>query len=199
MEVIVDKNNQICHKPDCSTIQFIEEEYKENMTLKEAENYHYNKCKTCLGFGEYIKSQKSYFPSWEQKYHIQIFFNELERFIFVKTNISFWKIYLNYDFNKLQLFHLSELSEEISFHEMSLDELKNAKFHRQMDVRPTDSLGKIINYIGEHDKAKQIIADNYKKLPTNTKRRKKYFKRAERREKWKEMQRLDKLFELIKE
>lgn len=73
-------------------------------------------------------------------------------------------------------------------------EAVNGNFHRQFDVKATASMEKIVGYIIAHDKAKVTLMDDYRKLPQNTKRQKKYYRAAERREKRKKMKWLDTLF-----
>lgn len=193
MLVIVSRNSKTCHKPECMYAQDIQKENRIKMSLKKAENIGCKKCKYCLGLGELVTSFEPKFKSWEEKYNMKITFIEKDRIVYIQTKIGFWKIYLNYGLNQLQLFHLNEFSDEMSF-----EELKSGEFHRQSDVKVTNSLEKLVNYISEHDRAKVIIEEDYKKLPKNTKKRKRYYKIAKKKEKWKEVQRLEELFELIK-
>ena len=76
-------------------------------------------------------------------------------------------------------------------------------YHRQTDVKPTNSLHQLINYITEHDKAKLIIMDDYRKLPKTTARQRKYYRQAERKVKSRERKmariRIENLFRQIEE
>lgn len=75
---------------------------------------------------------------------------------------------------------------------------EKGQFHRQKDCAPATSLNKIIFYIAKHDKAKQIIKDDYKKLPKSTKRERKYYNHAKQKMKKREsrdkMYRLDQIY-----
>ena len=68
------------------------------------------------------------------------------------------------------------------------------EFHRQVDVKATESMEKIVEYVAAHDRAKVIIMDDYRKLPKTTKKQKKYYRAAERREKKRTRERLDSIF-----
>ena len=60
---------------------------------------------------------------------------------------------------------------------------------------------KLMRYIADHDRAKRIIRDDYRKLPQYTKRQRKYYRQAERRVRMAEQrqsrQRMEDLFREI--
>ena len=64
---------------------------------------------------------------------------------------------------------------------MPFEQAVRGAYHRQGDVKPAESLAKLIRYIADHDKAKRIIMDDYRKLPRATKRQKKYYQQAEKK------------------
>ena len=96
------------------------------------------------------------------------------------------------------LFHRNEYDKSIS-----LEQAASGIYHRQTDVKPTSSLHRLINYIVEHDKAKLIIMDDYRKLPRETALQRKYYRKAEKKAKSRERKmariRLDDLFRQIEE
>ena len=71
-------------------------------------------------------------------------------------------------------------------------------YHRQNDVLPTESLLKLIHYIVEHDKARNIILEDYKKLPQRTKKQKRYYKKAEQKARRLQIRRVDMLLDSLK-
>ena len=70
----------------------------------------------------------------------------------------------------------------------------HGSFHRQQDVKGAHSLEKILNYVKEHDKAKVIMDQDWRMLPTRTKKQKKYYKNAEKREKRRQVRNVFSLF-----
>lgn len=76
-------------------------------------------------------------------------------------------------------------------------DLIRGEFHRQKDVKQTDSLVKLVEYIDAHDKAKVVIQDDYHNLPRRTKKQKKYYKQAERKVKREAVKRMDTLFAML--
>lgn len=118
--------------------------------------------------------------------------------LYVRTGIGCWKIFYKEPIGRYVLFHRNEYDKSIS-----LEQAASGIYHRQTDVKPTSSLHRLINYIVEHDKAKLIIMDDYRKLPKATARQRKYYRQAERKVKNRERRmariRLDDLFRQIEE
>ena len=101
---------------------------------------------------------------------------------------------------RIHVFLKKELGEYLLYHRntysagMNFNEAIHGDFHRQSDVKATESMEKIVEYITAHDRAKLIIMDDYRKLPKSTKQQKKYYKVAEHRDKKQAMRRLDSIF-----
>ena len=64
-------------------------------------------------------------------------------------------------------------------------------------MKPTESMQRVVEYVAAHDRAKQIIAVDYRQLPKTTKKQKHYFRVAERKAKRQQAKRLDSLFAMI--
>ena len=58
----------------------------------------------------------------------------------------------------------------------------HGKYHRQSDVKQSTSPNRINNYIIKHDEAKKIIAVDYRNLPQSTRKEKKYYEIARKRD-----------------
>ena len=112
--------------------------------------------------------------------------------MYIRTNIGFWKIYLKKEIGKYLLYHRNKYFSDMEFKQAAAGE-----FHRQTDEKPTESLAALIDYIGAHDRAKVTIQEDYRKLPQQTKKQKKYYKAAEKKAKAKEHERIDELFAMI--
>jgi len=81
--------------------------------------------------------------------------------------------------------------------EKNYEELTHGSFHRQQDVKGTHSIERILKYVKEHDKAKVIMDEDWRMLPTRTKRQKKYYKSAEKRDKRRQVRNVFSLFEQL--
>lgn len=78
------------------------------------------------------------------------------------------------------------------------DASKRMVYHRQADVPADDSLLKLVHYIEEHDRAKRIIIEDYRRLPQRTKKQRKFYKKAEQRDRRMQIRRVDMLLDSLK-
>ena len=160
------------------------------MSLEEAEKRKYCACKYCMG----IAGKLEWIRKKEEKGKIKFHYERYTDTLYIQTEVGFWKIYQKKETGKYLLFHRNTYKPE-----MTLKSAINGNYHRQHDIKATDSIISIVEYIIAHDRAKQIIADDYRKLPQDTRKQKHYFRKVEKREKLKKAQRLDRLFGMIEE
>ena len=106
---------------------------------------------------------------------MDVSYNKKTDILYIRTEIGLWKTFWRGNIG-LVLYHLNRFDKN-----KSTEQLSHAAFHRQGDVPPTAALEKILAYIENHDRAKQIIADDYRKLPQRTKKQRKYYRQAESR------------------
>ncbi len=117
-------------------------------------------------------------------------FNSDNNVLYLWTDIGFWKVQEKNDL--FVLYHKNHYVQDIPFEEMSM-----GKYHRQTDLGATKSLGRIIKYIVDHDRAKAIMQDDYRNLPQTTKRQKMYYNRVKKKEKDKSIRRTDYLLQQL--
>lgn len=112
--------------------------------------------------------------------------------LYIITEMAAWKF--KYDELKMQykLFHHPFVSEE-----EKTEEVGTLYYHRQKDVPVRASFIKDVNYILDHDNAKKIMATDYRNLPKQTKKQKKYYNQAKKRERKKSTRRVLELFDKI--
>lgn len=142
------------------------------MTIFFAEKSGYRPCTYCSGLaGDYrvqIKSLKTQFPDFE--------FSFTDGAVYIRTPNGFWKVWESRRTGLYLLFHQNTLCRE------QCNGCKSeSDFHRQGDVQETNSLHGLVNYICAHDKAKKIIAEDYRKLPRNTVKQKQYYNKARKK------------------
>lgn len=144
-----------------------------------------SECKYCGGFKGEIRVNALGIASKE---NVEITYEEKTDTAYAVTEIGAWKIFLN-RCGKYVLFHMNRYSKDMSSYE-----IRRADYHCQSDVKATYSFEKIIRYIIAHDKAKVIIKDDYRKLPKKTKKQRKYYKQAEKKEKIRQRYKIDAIF-----
>ena len=190
----IDVKHRIYHRPGCMYAKRINNKNREEMSREKALKCKYHECKYCAGLHGDIRAHKKAFSKWEQKHKISFTYDKHTDTLYVRTEISFWKIYLKKDIGKYLLYHLNTYRKG-----MDQMEAEHGEFHRQTDVKASEDLVRPIEYIIEHDKAKLTIKDDYRKLPQATKQQKKYYRAAERKAKNKAERRLAYLFATLEE
>lgn len=149
-------------------------------------------CRYCTGLLGEVRVNKKNIDNFLQKHRMGMTCDASKKRVYVWTKIGFWKIQENNTTGKYILFHKNEYEDG-----MDLTEAMNGWYHRQKDVSESDDLFFILRYITEHDKAKAIIKDDYRKLPQRTKKEKRYYKIAQNKHRAKEAKRLDAIFDML--
>lgn len=160
--------------------------------VEQAEKEGYCECKYCAGLRGDVRTHKAQMLSWTHKKEMEFKFDDHTETLYIKTKIGFWKIYLKDDIDKYLLYHRNKFEADTDY-----QELIRGEFHRQKDVKQTDSLVKLVEYIDAHEKARVVIQDDYHNLPRRTKKQKKYYKQAERKVKREAVKRMDTLFAML--
>ena len=73
--------------------------------------------------------------------------------LFVETSVGLWKLYRDTETCSYALYHHNYFKQGISVE----DAMAGRHFHRQTDVKETENLEKIIDYVIAHDKAKAPV------------------------------------------
>lgn len=199
MKVVVSmqasNHRKVYHQFGCKYAERIKPQNTMHISLKRAQVYGYRKCKCCSRLGGDIRSNNN-ISAWERTYHVNIDYVKQSNTLYVRTDIGCWKIFFDRKDEKYVLYHRNTYDPELT-----LEEAIQGEYHRQTDVKQSDCLEGFIHYISAHDKAKKIILDDYRKLPRNTKKQRKYYKQAENKMKRQNSResrlRMERLFEDI--
>lgn len=189
-----DKNHRIYHRCGCVYAWRIKADNRKEMSIEKAERKHYQPCMYCSGFRGDVKVHKKAFETWSRKKNMKFIYHDDTDTLYIQTEIGFWKLFMKEELGEYLLYHRNTYSVGMDF-----NEARCGDFHRQSDVKPTESMEKIVDYIIAHDRAKITIMDDYRKLPRSTKRQKQYYKAAERRERKNAMRRLDSIFSSLEQ
>ena len=189
-----ERKNKVYHRYGCMYAHRMKADNRKEMSVEVAERKHYHTCKYCGGLYGDVKIHKNAFATWSGKRNMQLQYHRPSDTLYIQTEIGFWKVFLKKESGRYVLYHRDVYHAGMSFKEAICGD-----FHRQNDVKATESLEKLVDYITAHDRAKVIIMDDYRKLPKSTKQQKKYYKAAERRERKQEMKRLDSIFAALEQ
>lgn len=186
------KNRKIYHKVNCMYAKRIKFENRIDMNPQTAENRNYCECKYCGGLKGDVKTSKNQIMLWENRNKMKLTYQSKTDTLYIQTEVGFWKIFRKEENGKYLLYHRNVYYKEMRFAEASYGD-----YHRQCDVKATESMASLIEYIIAHDRAKVVIMEDYHKLPKHSKKQKKYYQQAERRVKRQEARRVESLFQML--
>ena len=188
--VSIGSNSRVYHRIGCPYEKRISEKYRMGMSEKRARKKGYHFCKYCGAVKGLFRVQGDKLTRIARGMDEELRF-EKDTF-FVRTDAGFWKFYWVKDAQGFVLYHRNTFNEAWSYESMM-----RGTFHRQKDVKATNAPKDILQYISAHDRAKKIIADDYRKLPRSTPKQKQYYKAAQSRDRRKKVRRVERLFELL--
>lgn len=195
--MVISKNSSqlIYHEESCPYAKRMAKKYRRYIDESAALERGYRACSYCGGIhGIYLKLTADRTMYGKYREGLVPIYDRIDKGLCIRTQNGFWKVLMLGDPQTYRLWHLNKSDFDPNVESKFL---MRRSFHRQIDVQSTTNFGKIIHYIYEHDKAKRIMADDWKKLPKKTPKQKKYYKQAEKREHRKQNQRLDELFEKL--
>ena len=190
MKVIVSDHSKemVYHRTGCPHAARIKTKYRMNFSSNQARVMGYRRCKCCGNLRGTIRALTVSPEKLGAGRNLSVTYDRKSDTAYIRTEIGFWKVFWKEGFGLL-LYHLNRFDNSKTTEALSRD-----AFHRQKDVLPTESLDEILTYIEAHDRAMQIIADDYRKLPQRTKKQRKYFRQAESRHRRRQINRVFALF-----
>lgn len=186
------RSKKIYHRMECIHARKIKYKYSVIKDVGKVSKKSQVFCSYCAGLQGEVKCSEELLNRFRGSKHVKITFLPKEKNLYVQTRVGFWRIHLSEENGKYILFHRNKFWEELEFKRAI-----RGGYHRQEDVAATSSLEHVLNYIVAHDIAKVTIQDDYRKLPTKTRKQRAYYKAAERRAKRNAYQRIDYLFSKI--
>lgn len=194
--VISKKSDQmIYHEESCPYAKRMQKKYSRYISEQSALERGYRPCSYCGGLhGIYLKFNSDLKMFGKSREDITASYDRIDKALCFRTDNGFWKVLEQGDPATYRLWHLNHGHFDNSLPDKVL--MRRA-FHRQVDVKSTLNMSRIVQYIAQHDKAKKIMDNDWKKLPKNTPKQRKYYKQAKRREQKKQGRRLDILFQKL--
>ena len=187
------KKKMIFHKSRCFYINRISNNNYKIFDKYYVRNHKYHTCKYCDGFAGDMRIYKGYMEEKSKSGKIKFYPNYDKEILFVETSVGLWKLYRDPETCSYALYHHNYFKQGISVE----DAMAGRHFHRQTDVKETENLEKIIDYVIAHDKAKEIIADDYRKLPKTSKQQKKYYRSAQKKDRKQKVKKVYQLFTML--
>ena len=185
--ISMEANTMIYHKKGCGYAHRIKYKNLLSLTKSDAKYQGYRVCRYCNSMNYHFTNEQ--YKLDEYKKHKNMDYKFIDGIIYIKTEISCWKlVYIRKD-ERFALYHRNYTDKPLNF-----DCPQYEPYHLQMDNKNSSSIASILYYIYEHDKYKAAIARGEKITSYSNK---KYMRRAERAEKKRSVRRVDYLFGML--
>lgn len=168
--------SKVFHLPGCPYDNRIRFKNRYEMSLGQAVHMGYRPCKHCSTIRAYYHINRPFLNQMTRHHDVKFKLAEDTDTLYIRTDVGFWKLYTKADM-QYRLYHLNKFDPNLT-----TEQMMHGKYHRQSDVKQSTSPNRIINYIIKHDEAKKIIAVDYRNLPQSTRKEKKYYEIARKRD-----------------
>lgn len=186
-----ESRKKIFHLSGCPYSRRIRYRNKMIAGMAEAERLGYHACCYCCTMRGFYNINKKRLETQAEKDGFRFTFVSRAGTLYIRTDAGAWKIFMTRDIH-YRLFHLNEFDPSITE-----KQIMTGKYHVQTDVRPASSPFSLIDYIVRHDRAKKTIEEDYRMLPQRTKREKKYYRKAQKKDALKNKRRVSELLDCI--
>ena len=196
MVISRESKKKVYHREDCIYAARISSENKKYVSEAKLKKLGYKECEWCGGLhGVYLNLRKNPRHYLKNAKSMKYYWDNFSKALCVQTYAGFWKIVKSWNTGKYALYHLNH---SVFVEKRDPKARMNGRHHRQTDVEQTTDIPKLLLYISEHDKAKQILQQkDYRSLPQKTKRQKKYYRKAAKKARKQYNKHMDYLFKQI--
>ena len=191
-QVIISMNSvaKVSHREKCQFVSRIADKNYITLTKDQAECQGYRPCKCCDGMDNIYRMEKKTIESYLRDKDVAI--DLVDHILYVRTMVGCWKIVYSKKFQTFILWHKNHVDGMLP-----IVQVEEGVYHRQKDRKPSASIISMIRYIYEHDMNKEIAITDYRKLRRDTRRQKKYYEIAKKKEKRAAMRRVDMIFSML--
>lgn len=185
-------DSKVYHKDGCPYIKKISKGHGRWVNVNSPLYKNYKPCKYCGGIQGWARIFHKRPDHESEEARMDCWYDDEKGFLFIRTWIGFWKLYWKDNLQEFVLFHKNWFEPE-----MSKKKLMRGPFHKQWDMQSSKNFDNLVHYIYGHDRNKEIAADDYRKLPQNTKKQKQHYKHHKKMAEKAKAKRLDELFKEI--
>lgn len=183
-ERVLSRETKIYHRPACRYARRIKNKNKMELFNWEAKEYGYRPCKCCNTMTYLYQVEGPSMDYLNRSWGLS--FRMIDGIVYVRTNISCWKLVYSRREEKIALYHRNDSDAPVDF-----ENPQNERYHRQKDCVHAHSISSLCKYIYEHDRY-QEARQNGQKLTSFTSKRSRIL--AARSDRKAARKRLDSLF-----
>ncbi|SCX09660.1 hypothetical protein SAMN02910339_01378 [Lachnospiraceae bacterium YSD2013] len=139
--------SDVYHKPGCHYVAMMKRENRLDVTKANAIAHDCHVCKYCNSIHYHLNVEDSFIRSYKNKYGFD--FVVIGDALYVRTEISCWKIAYIKSQEHFTLFHINRVPENFDF-----THPQTCRYHFQADAPQSESIAHYLRYIYEHDRYK---------------------------------------------
>lgn len=167
---------RIYHEQFCTYVRRMKVENRIHFyTMEEAVGKGYRECNCCSFIGKKYHKELKEISLFAKDNHIKVWFVDGE--VYIETRIGAWKITSPGKSKKIFLNHAN--AENFLFCKKENGKIIHT-YHAQSDISSKTIMG-YLRYIDKHDRWRESVMYEYRKMPTSTKKQKKKYKNAKRK------------------
>ena len=142
--------SDVYHKPGCHYVSMMKRENRLEVTKANAIAHDCRPCKYCNSIHYHINVEDSFLRSYKNKYDFD--FVVIDEALYVRTEISCWKIVYIKSQEHFVLFHINRVPENFDF-----THPQTCRYHFQAGAPKSKSIVGLLRYIYEHDRYKAAV------------------------------------------
>ncbi len=185
--ISMEKTSKIYHKHGCRYEQRILPQNQLVIAKNDIRKQGYKCCRYCNSMNHHYNTEWLVINHYEKKKNME--FKYVNGMLYVKTEISLWKLVYSRKDEKIAIYHRNTTAEAVN-----MEYLENEKFHRQKDIQYVETIQGCLSYIYEHDKYRGAVDRGEKEIHYSSK---KYEVRVAKTERRRSINRVNYLFTVL--
>ena len=149
---IVCYDSVVYHKPNCHYVWQMHYENRLTVSREDAIAHDCRICRYCNSMNYHVKAEEQTLAYYRKNKGME--FNWIDGVLYVKTDISCWKLIYLRSKECLTLYHINHMPENFDF-----SHPQTCKYHWQDDAPSSDTIAYYLNYIYEHDRYKASVME----------------------------------------
>ena len=149
---VVSYGSIVYHKPNCHYVRRMKEDNRLVVSRAEAIAHDCRICRCCNSMNYHFRNEAQTLALYAKKRGME--FIKIRGVLYVKTDISCWKLVYLKSKECLTLYHINRMPENFDF-----SHPQTCRYHWQNDVPSADTIEQYLNYIYEHDRFKAAVRD----------------------------------------
>lgn len=170
------RGEKIYHNQFCTYVHRIKEDNRLPFyTIEDAKKEGYRACNCCSLMGKKYREELNDITSYAKENNMKIWLDDNE--VYVETRVAAWKIISSGKSKKLFLYHANV--ENFCLCKKEKGKIIRT-YHAQRDASSNSIVG-YLKYISGHDAWRETAMDEYKKMPTYTKKQRRRYNQAKQK------------------